>query len=114
MPAAPRLRQLRRDRTVFALLMNIVRIYLEESDRLAQQPELRNGPDADLLHLQQAADQWLALATAYIVRKHRCPMNVALQLVAEVQAELKATVPEAEVRRMPLGAVLTLPPGMQA
>ncbi|MFD2721746.1 hypothetical protein ACFST9_23725 [Hymenobacter monticola] len=114
MPAAPRLRQLRRDRTVFTLLMNIVRIYLEESDRLVQQPELRTAPDAELLQLQQVADQWLNLATAYIVRKHRCPAHVAIQLVAELQAELRANIPETEVRRMPLGAVLTLPPGMQA
>jgi hypothetical protein len=114
MPAAPRIRQLRRDRTVFALLMNIVRIYLEESDRLARQPQLRHAPDAELLHLQQVADQWLGLATAYVIRKHRCPATVAIQLVAELQAELRANIPEAEVRRMPLGAVLTLPPGMQA
>jgi len=108
------MRQLRRDRTIFALLMNIVRIYLEEGDRLAREPQLRDAPDADLLHLQQAADQWLGLATGYVVRKHRCPMNVALQLVAEMQAELKATVPEAEVRRLPLAAVLALPPGQPA
>jgi hypothetical protein len=107
------MRQLRRDRTVFALLMNIIRIYLEESDRLAQQPQLREAPDADLLHLQQMADHWLGLATTYIVRKHRCPPNVAIQLVAELHAELKANVPETDVRRMPLGAVLGLPPGMQ-
>ena len=114
MPAAPRLRQLRRDRTVFALLMNIIRIYLEESDRLAHQPELRYAPDADLRHLQQVADQWLSLAIAYVIRKHHCPAHLALPLVAELQAELKATVPEAEVRRMPLAAVLTLPPGLSA
>ena len=114
MPAAPRMRQLRRDKTVFSLLMNIIRIYLEEDDRLAQQPQLREAPDADLLHLQQTADQWLGLATAYIIRKHRCSMASAIQLMAELQAELKASIPEGEVRRMPLSAVMNLPAELQA
>ena len=108
------MRQLRRDKTVFALVMNIIRIYLEEDSRLVQQPQLRTAPDAGLLHLQQVADQWLHLATAYIIRKHRCSMGAAIQSVAELQMELKATIPEAEIRAVPLGAVLTLPPGLPA
>jgi hypothetical protein len=114
MSAAPRMRQLRRDKTVFNLVMNIIRIYLEEDSRLAQQPHLREDPDADLLHLQQVADQWLRLATAYIIRKHRCPMAAAIQMVAELQAELKASIPESEIRAVPLSAVLNLPPGLLA
>ena len=114
MPAAPRMRQLRRDKTVFALVMNIIRIYLEEESRLAQQPHLREAPDADLLHLQQVADQWLSLATTYIVRKHRCPIAAAIRTIAELQSELKATIPEAELRAVPLSAVLNLPPDLQA
>jgi hypothetical protein len=113
MSAAPRMRQLRRDKTIFSLLMNIIRIYLEEDDRLAQQPHLREAPDAELLHLQQTADHWLGLATAYVIRKHHCPMAAALPMIADLQAELKATMPEAEVRAVPISAVLNLPPGFQ-
>jgi hypothetical protein len=114
MPAAPRMRQLRRDKTVFNLVMNIIRIYLEEGDLLAQQPQLREAPDANLLYLQQVADQWLGLATGYIIRKHRCSMMVAIQVIAEFQVELKATIPEAEIRAVPLSAVLNLPSGLLA
>lgn len=108
------MRQLRRDKTVFNLVMNIIRIYLEEDSRLAQQPHLREAPDVDLLHLQQVADQWLSLATAYVIRKHRCSMSAAIQTVAELQAELKASIPEGEIRAVPLSAVLNLPPGLLA
>lgn len=114
MSAAPRMRQLRRDKTVFALLMNIIRIYLEEDDRLIQQPHLRETPDADLLRLQQTADQWLGLATAYVIRKHRCPIASAIQIIAELQIELKASIPEGEVRTMPLSVVMNLPAELQA
>ncbi|MBO2010705.1 hypothetical protein [Hymenobacter negativus] len=112
MPAAPRMRQLRRDKTVFALVMNIIRIYLEEDSLLAQQPHLRETPNADLLHLQQVADRWLGLTTAYVIRKHRCSMSAAIQTVAELQTELKASIPEAEMRAIPLSVVLSLPPGL--
>jgi hypothetical protein len=109
MPAAPRARQLRRDKTVFSLLMNVVRLHLEEDDRLARQPQLRDFPDAELLHLQQAADQWLSLALAYVMRKHNCALPTALRVIGEVQADLKASIPAAEVRAVPLSAVLKLP-----
>ena len=108
------MRQLRRDKTVFALVMNIIRIYLEEEIRLAQQPYLRAAPDADILHLQQVADQWLGLATAYLMRRHRCLPAAAIQMIAELQVELKSSIPEAEIRAVPLSAVLNLPPGLPA
>ncbi|MDO7877138.1 hypothetical protein Q5H93_20500 [Hymenobacter sp. ASUV-10] len=113
MPAAPRARQLRRDKTVFSLLMNVVRLHLEEDDRLARQPQLRDFPDAELLQLQQVADQWLGLAIAYIMQKHKCPMPTALRVIGEVQADLKASIPAAEVRAVPLSAVLELPAELQ-
>ena len=112
MPAAPRMRQLRRDKTVFNLVMNIIRIYLEEDTLLTYQPHLREAPDANLLYLQQVADQWMSLVTAYVIQKHRCSMAAAIQLIAELQAELKAVVPEAEIRSVPLEAVLI--PGLPA
>jgi hypothetical protein len=103
------MRQLRRDKTVFNLVMNIIRIYLEEDSLLTQQPHLHEAPDASLQYLQQVADQWLRLATTYVIRKHRCSLTAAIQMVAELQAELKAAIPEAEIRAVPLEAVLTLP-----
>jgi hypothetical protein len=109
MPAAPRARQLRRDKTVFSLLMNVCRLHLEEDDRLARQPELRDFPDAELLQIQQVADQWLGMALAYVIQKHRCPMPTALRVVGEVLAELKEIIPAEEVRVVPLSVVLELP-----
>ncbi len=114
MPAAPRARQLRRDKTVFHLLMNVVRLHLEEDARLARQPQLRDFPDQELLIIQQAIDQWVGLATGYVMQKHKCPLPTALRVISEVQAELKAVVPAEEVWAVPLSAVLNLPPGLQA
>ncbi|GAB3587200.1 hypothetical protein [Hymenobacter daeguensis] len=114
MPAAPRARQLRRDKTVFNLLMNVIRLHLEEDDRLARQPELRDFPDASLLHLQQVADQWVGLAIGYVMQRHKCPMTTAMRVIGDVQMELKAVVPAAEVRAVPLDTVMRLPPGLLA
>ena len=110
MPAAPRPRQLRRDKTLFALAMNAIRLHLEEHDRLAQQPTLREAPDADLLLIQQSIDQWVGLATGYIMRKFRCPAPQAMQLLGELQADLKMGIPVAELRQVPFQQALALPP----
>lgn len=114
MPAAPRLRQLRRDNTLFSLAMNIIRLHLEEDDRLARQPQLRETPDAELLHIQQGIDQWAGLAADYVIRKFRCPAASAIPLLGELLAELKSGIPVAEIRAVPLSAVLNLPPELQA
>jgi hypothetical protein len=109
MPAAPRARQLRRDKVVFSLLMNVVRLHLEESDRLAQQPELRDFPDAELLHLQQVADEWLGIGLRHVMYHYKCTMPTALRVVGEVLTDLKASIPAAHVRQMPLSEVMELP-----
>jgi hypothetical protein len=114
MSAAPRARQLRRDKTVFNLLMNVCRLHLEEDDRLAQQPQLRETPDAGLVYIQRIADQWVGLALAYVMQKHRCQLTPALRAIGELQAELKAVIPAEEVRQMPLSQVLNLPPEVLA
>lgn len=114
MPATPRIRQLRRDKTLFALALNTVRLHLEEEGRLSQQPHLREAPDVDLLLIQQSVDQWVALAADYIMRKFRCPLGVALPLIGELQTELKRSIPAAELWQIPLGQVLALPPGALA
>jgi hypothetical protein len=105
----PRLRQLRRDNTLFTLAMNAIRLHLEEEDRLAWQPGLREAPDADLLLIQQSIDQWASLATSYIMRRFRCPMATALQLLGELQNDLKMTVPVAELRQVPFTRALAFP-----
>lgn len=110
MPAAPRLRQLRRDNTLFNLAMNAIRLHLEEDDRLAQQPQLREAPDADLLLIQQHIDQWIGLATSYLMRKFRCPAAQAMQLLGELMANLKMGIPVAELRQVPFQQALFLPP----
>lgn len=105
--ALPRLRQLRRDKLVFSLAVNAVRLHLEEADRLAQQPGLRDAPDADLQLIQQSADQWVGLSTSYLLRKYRCTMKEALELLGELQAELKRSIPVNELRQIPLHSVLS-------
>lgn len=112
--ATPRPRQLRRDKTLFALAMHAIRLHLEEEDRLARQPQLREVPDTDLLHIQHSIDQWAGLATGYIMRKFRCPMALALQLLGELQAELKRSIPVGELRQVPFTQALALPPGLVA
>ncbi len=104
----PRLRQLRRDKTLFTLAMNTVRLHLEEEDRLAGQPQLREAPDADLLFIQQNIDQWVSLATGYIMRKFRCPATQTMELLGELLAELKASVPVVELRQVPYQRALAL------
>jgi hypothetical protein len=112
--AAPRLRQLRRDKTVFSLALNIIRLHLEESELLRQYPDLREAPDAVLLLVQQSIDQWVNLATGHIMRKHNCPAGEALQLLGELQTEMKANIPAEEAWQIPLGSVLALPPELLA
>ena len=108
---SPRLRQLRRDKTLFTLAMSVIRLHLEEEDRLAQRPQLRTVPDADLLLIQQSIDQWASLASGYIVRRFRCPLALAMQLLGELQNELKMTTPASELRQVPFTRALALPQG---
>jgi len=112
--AAPRLRQLRRDKAVFSLSLNIIRLHLEENELLRQHPALREAPDAVLLLVQQSIDQWVSLASGHIMRKHNCPAGEALQLLGELQTEMKANIPAEEVWQIPLGTVLALPPELLA
>lgn len=112
--AIPRLRQLRRDNTLFALAMNAIRLHLEEDDRLARQPQLREAPDADLLHIQQGIDQWVGLATGYVMRKFRCPAPQVMRLLGELLAELKTSTPVDELRQVPYNQALNLPPELLA
>lgn len=108
--AAPRLRQLRRDNTLFKLAMNTVRLHLEENDRLAQQPQLRAADDADLAFIQESIDQWVGLATNYIAHRFRCPAAQAMQLLGELLIDLKASIPVGELRQVPYQQALYLPP----
>ncbi|TVT41808.1 hypothetical protein FNT36_10320 [Hymenobacter setariae] len=112
--AAPRLRQLRRDKTIFSLCLNIIRLHLEENALIGQQPELREAPDTMLLLVQQSIDQWVSLATGHIMQKHNCAAGDALQLLGELQNEMKANIPAAEVWQIPLPSVLALPPELLA
>lgn len=108
--AAPRLRQLRRDNLLFKLAMNAVRLHLEEDDRLARQPQLREAPDADLAFIQQSIDQWVGAATNYIAHKFRCPAAQAMQLLGELLVDLKMGIPVGELRQVPYQQALFLPP----
>ncbi|MBJ6145279.1 hypothetical protein [Hymenobacter sp. BT559] len=112
--AALRLRQLRRDKTIFSLCLNIIRLHLEENALLQQQPQLREAPDAMLLLVQQSIDQWISLATGHLMHKHNCPPGDALQLLGELQNEMKSHIPAAEVWQIPLPSVLALPPELLA
>jgi hypothetical protein len=114
MPAAPRLRQLRRDKTLFGLAMNATRLHLEEADRLHQQPELRDAPDDTLRLIQYSIDQWAGLATGYVVRKYHCPAPQAMQLLGELLADIRAGVPVQELRQVPFEVALRLPPELLA
>jgi hypothetical protein len=116
MPAVPRPRQLRRDKTLFNLAMNAVRLHLEEADRMAQQPHLREAPDTDLLVIQQSIDQWAGLITNYIMRKFRCPAPQAMELLGELMADLKNSVPINELRQVPFQRALLVsqPPAAEA
>jgi len=94
--------------------MNATRLHLEEADRLAQQPHLREAPDADLLLIQQSIDQWAGLATSYVIQKYRCPAPQALQLLGELLTDLRAGIPIDELRQVPFQVALRLPPGQLA
>lgn len=110
----PRLRQLRRDKTLFTLAMNTIRLHLEEADRLASQPQLREAPDADLLLIQQSIDQWAGLASGYIMQKFKCPLPMALQLLGELQNDLKMSVSVDELRQVHFSRALAFAPGPAA
>jgi len=109
MPPIPRLRQLRRDKTLFGLAMNATRLHLEEADRLHQQPELREAPDETMQLIQYSIDQWANLSTSYVMQKYRCPAPQAIQLLGEMMADLRASVPVNELRQVPFQAALALP-----
>jgi len=114
MPPALRLRQLRRDKTLFGLAMNSTRLHLEEHDRLEQQPELRDAPDDTLRLIQYSIDQWAAIATSYVTRKYHCPAPQAIQLLGELLADIRAGVPVQELRQVPFEVALRLPPELLA
>ena len=108
--AAPRLRQLRRDKTLFTLAMNAIRLHLEEEDRLAQQPQLHQTPDDDLRLIQLNIDQWAHLATHHIMHTFGCPLPLAMQLLGELQNDLKRSVSVHELRQVPFTRALALIP----
>jgi hypothetical protein len=103
------LRQLRRDKTVFGFVMNVVRLDLEEDERLEHLPALRDTPDEDLQHLRRIARYWLGVASIHFMRKSRCSPEAAVHAVSELREELEETVPEAEIRAVPLREVLDVP-----
>ena len=105
----PRLRQLRRDKTLFTLALNTIRLHLEEEARIAQEPQLQQAPDAELLLIQQSVDRWVSLSAGYIMRKFHCSLAQALPLVGELQNELKRGIPVDELWQLPLGQVLAIP-----
>jgi hypothetical protein len=112
--ALPRLRQLRRDKTLFGLAMNAVRLHLEEHDRLHLQPELHEAPDDTLRLIQYSIDQWVGVATDYLMRKYRCSASQAMELLGELMADLKVGVPVQELRQVPFEMALRLPPELLA
>lgn len=114
MPAAPRLRQLRRDKTLFGLAMNATRLHLEEADRINQQPELRDAPDDVMQLIQYSIAQWAGIATSYVSRKYRCPTPQAIQLLGELLTDIRAGVPVQELRQVPFEVALRLPPELLA
>jgi hypothetical protein len=104
----PRLRQLRRDKALFTLAMNTVRLHLEEADRLTQQPQLREAPDDDMRLIQQHIDYWVGLATNYLMQKFRCPAGQAMDLLGELLADLKRSVSVHELRQVPFTRALAM------
>ena len=106
----PRLRQLRRDKTLFGLVMNATRLHLEEADRLNYQPELRDAPDDTLQLIQYSIAQWAGLATDYVVRKYHCSTQQAMQLLGELLIDIRSGVPVHELRQVPFEVALRLPP----
>ena len=110
----PRLRQLRRDNTIFTLAMNALRLHLEEDDRLARQPQLREAPDDELLRIQQGIDQWVSLATRYVMQKFKCSAPQTMELLGGLLLELKSSIPVAELRQVPYTHAIGLPPELLA
>lgn len=106
----PRLRQLRRDKLLFTLALNTVRLHLEEADRIALAPHLRDAPDEDLQLIQHHLFRWVDLSTTHIMHKYRCPLPVALELLGELQNDLKRNIPIVELRQVPLQGVPQLVP----
>ncbi len=106
----PRLRQLRRDKLLFTLALNTVRLHLEEAERIAQAPHLRDAPDEDLQLIQYHLFRWVDLSTTHIRHKYRCPLPVALELLGELQNDLKRNIPVAELWQVPLQGVPQLVP----
>ena len=106
----PRLRQLRRDNLLFTLALNTVRLHLEESDRIALAPHLRETPDEDLQLIQHHLFRWVDLSTTHIMHKYRCALPVALELLGELQNDLKRNIPLGELRQVPLQGVPQLVP----
>ena len=109
MPAAPRLRQLRRDKTVFGFVLNVVRLDLEEDERLAHQPALHDAPGEALLHLRRIRQYWLGVAAVCVMRRSRCSPEAAVRAVTELCEELGETMAEAEIRAVPLREALDVP-----
>ena len=109
MPAAPRLRQLRRDKSVFSFMLNVVRLDLEEFEQLARQPELRAVPDDSLQHLRRVRQYWQGVAAIYVMRKSHCAPEAAVRVTDELRAELAGELPEAKIRAVPLPAALDVP-----
>jgi hypothetical protein len=110
----PRLRQLRRDKTLFGLVMNATRLHLEEADRLNYQPELRDAPDDTLQLIQYSIAQWAGIATDYVVRKYHCPTQQAMQLLGELLIDIRSGVAVHELRQVPFEVSLRLPPELLA
>ncbi len=109
MPSAPRLRQLRRDKIVFGFVLNVVRLDLEEDERLALQPGLRAAPDEALQHLSRVRQYWQGVAAIYVMRKSNCSPEAAVRVAEELRDELGDELPEAEIRAVPLREVLDVP-----
>ncbi|WP_201983309.1 hypothetical protein [Hymenobacter rubidus] len=109
MPAPPRLRQLRRDKTVFGFVVNVVRLDLEEDERLALQPGLQDAPDEALQHLRRVRQYWQGVAAIYVMRKSHCSPDAAVRVTEELRDELGDELPEAEIRAVPLREVLDVP-----
>lgn len=106
---APRLRQLRRDKTIFGYVLNVVRLDLEEDERLVLQPGLRTQPDETLQHLDRIRRYWLGLAAISVMRKSRCTAESAVRVTEELRDELSDTLTEEEIRAVPLHEARDVP-----
>ena len=109
MPAAPRLRQLRRDKIVSGFVLNVLRLDLEEDEQFALQPALRKQPDEALQHLDRIRRYWQGVAAIYVMRKSGCSPEAAVRVMEELRDELGDTLPEAQIRAVPLREALAVP-----